>query len=95
MLKYYHFVFKHKALEFTGLVKIVVVEASDLEPTPRMTRLDSEMLQVSTTKLNPYVMVDIIETGSRGKAIARHIDRTVAMKGISLFTFPRTIINQI
>lgn len=67
--------------EFTGLVKIVVVEASDLEPTPRMTRLDSEMLQVSTTKLNPYVMVDIIETGSRGKAIARHIDRTVAMKG--------------
>ena len=62
-------------------MKIVVVEASDLEPTPRMTRLDSDLVRVSTTKLNPYVMVDIIETGTRGKPVARHIERTVAMKG--------------
>ena len=74
----------------------MVLEAADLEPTPRMTRLDTEVLRVSTSKLNPYVMVDIIETGSRGKAIARHIDRTVAMEGISLnYSPPSSVDNNL
>ena len=68
-------------LEFTGLIKIMVLEAADLQPTSRMTRLDTDILQVSSNRLNPYVMVDILETGARGKSVARHIDKTVAMRG--------------
>ena len=49
-----------------------------------MTRLDTDILQVSSNRLNPYVMVDIYEKGSRGQPIARHLDKTVAMKGNGL-----------
>ena len=74
----------NKKLVFTGLIKIVVLEAEGLLPTQRMTRLDTDILQVSSNRLNPYVMVDIYEKGSRGQPIARHLDKTVAMKGNGL-----------
>ena len=62
----------------------MVLEAEGLLPTQRMTRLDTDILQVSSNRLNPYVMVDIYEKGSRGQPIARHLDKTVAMKGNGL-----------
>jgi len=60
--------------EFSGRIKIEVVEGNDLEPTPKMLRFDS--FAIGTEKLNPYVMIDIKERNSR-QVVMKHIDRTL------------------
>ncbi|CAG5099214.1 Oidioi.mRNA.OKI2018_I69.XSR.g16350.t1.cds [Oikopleura dioica] len=66
--------------EFTGLIKITVLEACDLHPTPRMARM-GQRIDVLTVKLNTYVSIDVDENTKTGSTQQRHINRTLAVKG--------------
>lgn len=70
------------AREFTGLVKLTVQEASELHPTPRMTRM-GQKVDLMQVKLNTYVSIDVDENTKTGSNQQRHINRTVAVKGNS------------
>ncbi|CBY40073.1 unnamed protein product, partial [Oikopleura dioica] len=66
--------------DFTGLIKITVLEACDLHPTPRMARM-GQRIDVLTVKLNTYVSIDVDENTKTGSNQQRHINRTLAVKG--------------
>ena len=66
---------------FSGMVKIEIVEGTNLEPTPRMKRIPA--FGVSESRLNPYVMIDVTEKSDGARMVSRHIDKTVSVRGKS------------
>ena len=67
------------SLVFSGMVKVEVVEGTDLEPTPRMKRIPAFV----PSRLNPYVMIDVTERTDGNRVVSRHIDKTVSVRGES------------
>jgi len=59
------------------MVKVEVVEGTDLEPTPRMKRIPAFV----PSRLNPYVMIDVTERTDGNRVVSRHIDKTVSVRG--------------
>ena len=63
------------------MIKVEVVEGTNLEPTPRMKRIPAFV----PSRLNPYVMIDVMEKSEQSRMVSRHIDKTVSVRGKLFF----------
>lgn len=73
----YVITYLHYVIVFSGMVKVEVVEGTNLEPTPRMKRIPAFV----PSRLNPYVMIDVTERSDGNRVVSRHIDKTVSVRG--------------